>query len=62
MRILNVSKTDKGTVVTNEGVYNWDFADNGIDGVLINEKTAEVYKVVATKRDENDNVVAITLA
>ena len=61
MRILNVIKIDKGTVVTNEGVYNWNFTDNGIDGLLINEKTAEVYKVITTERDENDNVKTITV-
>ena len=59
MRKLYVERYDKGSILTVEGVFNWDFAENGIDGVLISEETGEAYRVIGVERDEDDMVTAI---
>ena len=62
MRKLYVERYDKGSILTVEGVFNWDFAENGIDGILVSEVTGEVYRVIGVERDEDDMVVTISVA
>ena len=62
MRKLYVERYDKGSILTVEGVFNWDFAENGIDGILVSENTGEVYRVIGVERDEDETVMTILVA
>ena len=60
MRKLYVERYDKGSILTDEGIFNWDFAEDGIDGILVGEDTGKVYRVIGVERDEDDMILTIT--
>lgn len=62
MKTLIAERYEKGSILTAEGVFNWGFAENEIDGILVSENTGEVYRVIGVKRDENDTIMIITEA